>query len=652
MLLKELQLHNFRQYIGDQKVVFSTDPKKNVTLLKGKNTSGKTTFVQAFRWVLYENSDFTGSGRNSTKLLNDKVRKSMRAGDVETVSASIILVHQGKEYMFTRSLDYRSKESGDASPDNSSKFIISAQEGGEFRPSYIEVDSILPADLSEYFFFDGEKIASSTEKKNVEQSINTIMGLTPLKQMVDHLNPESTKSVYSALDSRRQDDPTGSLIPLKNTLNQYKRSLETSQEKYTTEETQLNILRDKWKEVSLKFAQIENTADLQDRLGEVDGEIEEKERQQKVATDKLITSFAPSIMEQYTAHIAEQLIDQLKSFNIADKGIPDITATTIKYLIERNKCACGCDLSKNEAAKIELQNLLSFVPPESIGSQIKQLGNDLGYYADSTLAASSFKINDDNFNNISKRLLELNNERGHLIYQIGDQGSDAQSIKDEYVNVERMMKDSEKNLIKLGGQVQSWRKEVTKIENEIQRISGLTGINAKLDQELMYVRALYLKAQKDYSEGSKDILAKMRETLQDVFSSMYHGNRTITLGDDYKITDSSHLDDSKGLSTVKNFAFITTLLKVARDRMDSENGLGAEPYPLVMDAVFSNTDKTHIRNISHELPTMAEQAILALMEKDWEVAKPTLSEYVGKIYLIDKKAEDETYIKEVTLNDA
>jgi DNA sulfur modification protein DndD len=299
-----------------------------------------------------------------------------------------------------------------------------------------------------------------------------------------------------------------------------------------------------------------------------------------------------------------------------------------------------------------LQNLLSYVPPESIGSQIKRFGNDLGYYADSNSAVPAFDINDENFKSVTSRLFELNNEKGSLLHQIGDTGSNAQSIKEEYLKIDNLLKESDEKIGKFEGQVLNWRKEVNKLEKDIQRISQQSGVNAKLDQELMYVRALYHKAQKDYSEGSKEILAKMRETLQEVFSSMYHGHRLITLGDDYRITDSSHLDDSKGLSTVKNFAFITTLLKVARDRMDGENGLGAEPYPLVMDAVFSNTDKTHIRNISHELPAMAEQAILALMEKDWEVAKPTLSEFVGKIYLIDKKGEDETYIREVTVDDA
>ena len=35
MLIKCITLHNFRQFKGKQKLVFSNDPKKNVTVLLG-----------------------------------------------------------------------------------------------------------------------------------------------------------------------------------------------------------------------------------------------------------------------------------------------------------------------------------------------------------------------------------------------------------------------------------------------------------------------------------------------------------------------------------------------------------------------------------------------------------------------------------------
>ena len=46
MIFKSITLNNFRQYKGKQVIEFSTDPEKNVTVIVGVNTSGKTTLIQ------------------------------------------------------------------------------------------------------------------------------------------------------------------------------------------------------------------------------------------------------------------------------------------------------------------------------------------------------------------------------------------------------------------------------------------------------------------------------------------------------------------------------------------------------------------------------------------------------------------------------
>ena len=76
MILHRLEMNNFRQYIGEQSVELSTDPKKNVTVLIGANTSGKTTIVRAFEWCLYAKNGF-----DDPVLLNSEVRDNMNEGE-------------------------------------------------------------------------------------------------------------------------------------------------------------------------------------------------------------------------------------------------------------------------------------------------------------------------------------------------------------------------------------------------------------------------------------------------------------------------------------------------------------------------------------------------------------------------------------------
>ena len=56
-------------------LTFSIDNDKNVTVVLGKNTSGKTTLIQAFNWALYGNSNFD----TADFLLNLEITKQSRA---------------------------------------------------------------------------------------------------------------------------------------------------------------------------------------------------------------------------------------------------------------------------------------------------------------------------------------------------------------------------------------------------------------------------------------------------------------------------------------------------------------------------------------------------------------------------------------------
>ena len=80
MLLKKVKYHNFRPFIGNQEIEFAQDPGKNVTVILGQNTFGKSTFVLSFIWCLYGESRFD----HSNDILNKKVEKKMSFGQQET----------------------------------------------------------------------------------------------------------------------------------------------------------------------------------------------------------------------------------------------------------------------------------------------------------------------------------------------------------------------------------------------------------------------------------------------------------------------------------------------------------------------------------------------------------------------------------------
>ncbi len=138
---------------------------------------------------------------------------------------------------------------------------------------------------------------------------------------------------------------------------------------------------------------------------------------------------------------------------------------------------------------------------------------------------------------------------------------------------------------------------------------------------------------------------------------MYHGHRRVVIDQKYRVSLLTTIaekeiaaGESEGSNRVKNFAFIAGLVALAKEKIMTDNSekgfdLSSEPYPLVMDAPFSNADETHTANISKVLPEIAEQVIMFVMHKDWRYAEPVMSQRVGKQYQLNKISETFTRLQ-------
>ena len=98
MLLQKIILNNFRQFYGQQEIVFSTDTDKNVTLIHAENGVGKTTLLNAVLWCFYE--------KTSEKFEDpDKIvcHQAISEDNFEA-SVEVYFEHERKNYLVIRSI--------------------------------------------------------------------------------------------------------------------------------------------------------------------------------------------------------------------------------------------------------------------------------------------------------------------------------------------------------------------------------------------------------------------------------------------------------------------------------------------------------------------------------------------------------------------
>lgn len=166
MKFESITMENFMRYKGKNRIEFSCDDVKNVTVVLGDNTVGKTTIAQAFRWGLY--GALMANGTKSAgdfQLLNTDILEMMDANSRAKVKVEIAAVDEEKRYIITRETTYTRAFPKSESREFQKKCAMRITELEDME-SYVEVDSneietlineLFPKNLSHYFLFDGER---------------------------------------------------------------------------------------------------------------------------------------------------------------------------------------------------------------------------------------------------------------------------------------------------------------------------------------------------------------------------------------------------------------------------------------------------------------------------------------------------------------
>lgn len=200
MIIKELVLHNFGIYASTNKLKFHGE--KPVVLIGGMNGRGKTTLLEAILLALYGNNSFAyrESGYHSYgQYLSSFVNKV--DGTLKTY-IELEFVLKDKE-----NSTYRVHREWDGSKRRLAENIAVFKDG-EYNQFLTEnwlmfMENLLPSGLSEFFFFDGEKIAKLAAEKTsrqMKESIKALMGVSVLDVLEGDLNRVVKRIVKNRLD--------------------------------------------------------------------------------------------------------------------------------------------------------------------------------------------------------------------------------------------------------------------------------------------------------------------------------------------------------------------------------------------------------------------------------------------------------------------
>lgn len=187
MIISRMTMHNFGVYAGTNTFQFSN--KKPVILIGGMNGRGKTTFLEAVLISLYgsnsfayKESPFTSYGQYLRSYINQN-DGSMKA----YIEMEFVLSEVKERYLIRREWSAISKRTTE------NLYVEKDGEPNEFLSKNwaMFIETILPAALSNFFFFDGEKIADmamDNTDSQMKASIRSMLGITVLDTLANDLH--------------------------------------------------------------------------------------------------------------------------------------------------------------------------------------------------------------------------------------------------------------------------------------------------------------------------------------------------------------------------------------------------------------------------------------------------------------------------------
>jgi DNA sulfur modification protein DndD len=330
MLFKEFVLHNFGIYKGRHAVNLDPGFGRPIVLFGALNGSGKTTFLDGLQLVLYgKHARCTGRGNMAyPDFLRSSINRYVSPQEGAGLELEFAHHHEGQwqTIRVIRTWNGRNettREKLEVWRGKDDKVVLDAvlsERWSEF------VEDFIPSQISELFFFDGEKIEALADEQSaaaiIRTGIHALLGLDVVDRLaadikiiqrrrrVDELGPEAQALIKANQDALQL------LIEQEHTLGDQVRQQE---EMAKTRAVELKAAENSYRQQGGELAEQTAVVEAQFKAAR-----EQKDLHDKALRDKVAAGHAPLLLVQdllrgartqlameSNAHLAAAMLDEI-----------------------------------------------------------------------------------------------------------------------------------------------------------------------------------------------------------------------------------------------------------------------------------------------------------------------------------------------------
>lgn len=644
MLLKKIKLVNFRQFYGENEIIFSVEEKKNVTLIHGENGVGKTTLLNAILWCFFE--DLTEDFGNKSDLVS---HESQRGGGT-SCRVEVEFEYEEHDYAVMRKYNAKTRKS------TFNVFEVNRGNCTDIPHGKSLINSILPQDMAGYFFFHGEGISDISNKKTGDKfrrAIRDILGFTFAEAAVEDLKKIKKKQLdrLSELESTNKEVRAAAAEKVRH---------ESLQSDLRTQEKKLlNDIDESSKEYEKYNDKIKESGHAVAEQLKFDSLKREEEIEKLIQQRRAINLDKQSLIQKYGWSIF--------GYDLADNGLSFIDEESLKGripapydqtlvddLIERKECICGRELIEGTEAYRNIRKMIETAntapitqrlsKARSVGDKIKGL-------------ASEFLQEVEKIEQRSSELESL----------IGDQEEELKEINAQLDNVdqenikewEHKARAANAKCLSCNQGLGKLRTDLERCENKIKQLESKIKAGGSTDPQVKKITAyqdmideLIDRCKSKLDEFESGAKREIEKQVNDILGAFSRKNYTVKLSSDFEFhlmtTEGKKVAKSKGENLLLNLAFVSALIKYAEQRSTADGRflLKGTVAPFVIDAPFGELDRKYREATASFLPENSKQLVLLLSSSHWEgTVDESIRKHIGREYILINNRKDKQTCK-------
>lgn len=676
MIIKEIDLKNFRIYKGENKIDLQTTGDQNIFIISGRNGFGKTTFLMSMVWCLYGRQmqdvddiykkEIDDQGGYSKYIANSLNRLAKAEEDYNfhvaiTFSNLNIPEVPCKEITIKRSYNALTSSNEDV------EVLIDGYQSELAKEVGQEIfirEFIMPIEIAKFFFFDAEKIVSLAEvntpeqKRKLSKAYSEVLGIKKyedLKSELEGLQLKVRQESASATERGQLKELQAQVETCEDSIKEHEKTIAELKEKRSEKNKDSRDIQEKLIK-SGSLITVEELHEMRENEETLTEKQNDLQNQLKESYDIIPFALAGGTFLEIQKQLNNEANfknAQFKDENV--KGITNKILTDLRQEAKPNDLVVDYQIEKYYAETFEkLIRKHFFADTPSLPSDFKVIHE----FSDSERNEFDATINNIrySFKEAFKRITAEYNLVRNELTAIKRKIREAESNQEDQMIAEyrKQKEELDKEIIRIDDTIDSLNRTIGELQNDkIQKNKRIEELSKKLSvsdknkaKDEIITRNINnlkdfitkFKAQKKESL-EKQILSGLETLLHK--KGFVKKVEVEIIGETIDII----LKNVRGeeikketLSKGEQQMYATALLRGLVEESDIE-------FPVFIDSPMQKFDEMHAENIvKYFYPNISDQVVIfPLINKELTVKEfNILAKNISKTYLINNIHEDKS----------